>query len=308
VIWVISLGSNTAGGIFAPLLMIGAAMGLAMGHWMTPISPGAWAVVGMTAVVSAALGAPLTAAMFAVELTHNGGLMLPVLLACVVAYGISVLVQPRSMITEGLSRKGLHLSREYGIDPLEMMFVAQAMHTSVFALPGNATCRDAKDWLDAMNSRGPGAWSHWQRLFPLVDAEGRLTAVLTRSQMMQAAKLEDLERSLALEGNADAQSVDATETLRQVATTMAESKLTAYPVVNDNGQLKGIITIEDLLVGRTREAQREGERVRVLNVRWPFGQTKPEVRAVAATVTGPAQVPSEAEVAKDEEMLANDAE
>jgi CIC family chloride channel protein len=288
-IWVISLGSNTAGGILAPLLMIGAAMGLTIGHWMTPISPGAWAVVGMTALVSAALGAPLTAAMFAVELTHNGGLMLPVLLACVVAYAISILLQPRSMLTEGLSKKGLHLSREYGIDPLEMVFVGQAMHTSVFALPSDAKCRDARDWLEAMNGRGPGAWSHWQRLFPLVDGEGHLTAALTRSQMMQAAKNTDLDKPLVwVDGIKDATSVGEMETLRQVATTMAETKLTAYPVVDEQQKLKGIITIEDLLMGRKREAQREGDRVRVLNVRWPFGRTTPVVPMAVTTVSSDA--------------------
>jgi hypothetical protein len=179
-IWVISLGSNTAGGVLAPLLMIGGAMGAALGHWLNPISPGAWAVVGMTSVIAAALGAPLTAAMFAVELTHNGGLMLPVLLACVAAYAIGALLQPRSLLTEGLSRKGLHLSREYGVDPLESVMVRDAMHTSVFALADDATRQDAVDWLTKMNQRGSEAWSHWQRLFPLVDAEGRLRAVLSR--------------------------------------------------------------------------------------------------------------------------------
>jgi hypothetical protein len=129
-------------------------MGVAAGHVLTPISPGAWAVVGMTSIISASLGAPLTAAMFAVELTHNGGLMLPVLLACITAYAIGVLLQPRSMLTEGLSRKGLHLSREYGVDPLETVMVREVMHTSVFALPADATRKDAMDWLAKMNKRG----------------------------------------------------------------------------------------------------------------------------------------------------------
>ncbi len=85
IIWTFSLGSNTSGGILAPLLMIGGAMGVATGHMLTPISQGAWALVGMSSVLAAAIGAPLTAAMLAVELTHNGGLTLPLLLACVSA-------------------------------------------------------------------------------------------------------------------------------------------------------------------------------------------------------------------------------
>src|ERR1700722_20867 len=141
-IWTFSLGSNTSGGILAPLLMIGGAMGAAMGHVLTPVSQGAWALVGMSSVLAAAIGAPLTAAMLAVELTHNGGLMLPVLLACVVSYAVGVLLQPRSILTERLSRRGFHLSREYGVDPLETVMVRDAMHTSVFALSADATRQD----------------------------------------------------------------------------------------------------------------------------------------------------------------------
>ena len=85
--------------------MIGGAMGAAMGHVPTPVSQGAWALVGMSSVLAASIGAPLTAAMLAVELTHNGGLMLPVLLACVVSYAVGVLLQPRSILTERLSRR-----------------------------------------------------------------------------------------------------------------------------------------------------------------------------------------------------------
>jgi H+/Cl- antiporter ClcA/CBS domain-containing protein len=270
-IWVFSLGSNTAGGILAPLLMIGGALGAAMGHMMPAMSTGAWALVGMTAVLSAAIGSPLTAAMLAVELTHNGGLMLPVLLACVSSYAIGVLLQPRSMLTEGLSRRGKHLVREYGVDPLELVMVAQAMHTSVFALPATATRADAAEWLKKMEARGAEAWSHWQRLFPLVDGEGRLAGLLTRSQMMASARKADLSCPLLEDANRAPAVMAPTDTLRQAATAMAASKLTHYPVVEAEGKFVGLLTIEDLLMGRSQEARREGDRERVLRLRWPFG-------------------------------------
>jgi CIC family chloride channel protein len=270
--WVFSLGSNTAGGILAPLLMIGGALGAAMGHMMPVMSTGAWALVGMTAVLSAAIGSPLTAAMLAVELTHNGGLMLPVLLACVSSYALGVLLQPRSMLTEGLSKKGKHLVREYGVDPLELVMVAEAMHTSVFALPVDATRADAAEWLRTMEARGPGAWSHWQRLFPLVDGDGRLAGLLTRSQMMGSAKKMPLEFGLLEDATRKPIVMAPTDTLRQAATAMAGSKLTHFPVVDAGGKLVGMITIEDLLMGRSQEARREGERNRVIRLRWPFGK------------------------------------
>ncbi len=291
-IWIFSLGSETAGGILAPLLMLGGAMGAALGHWMPTMSTGAWVVVGMTAVLTAAIGSPLTAAMLAVELTHNGGLMLPVLLACVSAYAISVLVQPRSMLTEGLSRRGLHLSREYGVDPMELVLVGQAMHTSVYALASTASRKDAKNWLRSMEERGGDAWAHWQRLFPLVDQNGKLTAVLTRSQMIRAAKEREQGRALWMDGDPEPTAMSPGQTLRQAATEMAETKLTSFPVVDPAGKFVGIMTINDLLTATTRATQRDKDRVRVLSVRWPFsGRSITSGEAIAA-MDGDAATPA----------------
>jgi CBS domain-containing protein len=294
--WVFSLGSNTAGGILAPLLMIGGALGAALGHLMPIMSTGAWVLVGMCAVLSAAIGAPLTSAMLALELTHNGGLMLPVLLSCVAAYAVSVLVMPRSMLTENLSRRGLHLSREFGADPLEAILVSQAMHTSVFALPENATRKDAADWLRKMDERGSEAWAHWQRLFPLVDSEGRLTGTLTRAQLIAAARKEDLSVPLAQDANRNPRTVSPVSTLRACAMSMAESKLTAYPVVSADGKLLGLMTITDLLKGRSEEAHRESDRERVLRLRWPFSPSPHRRAAAAAHSAAVTHVPSPEEL------------
>ena len=295
--WVFSLGSNTAGGILAPLLMIGGALGAALGHLMPIMSTGAWVLVGMCAVLASAIGAPLTSAMLALELTHNGGLMLPVLLACVAAYAVGVLVMPRSMLTENLSRRGLHLSREFGADPLEAILVSQAMHTSVFALPENATRKDAADWLNKMEERGSEAWAHWQRLFPLVDSDGRLTGTLTRAQLIAAARKEDLSVPLAQDANRNPKTVSPVTTLRSCAMSMAESKLTSYPVVSADGKLLGLMTITDLLKGRSEEAHRESDRERVLRLRWPFSPGPIRRGAAAAAHSGPVtHVPSPEEL------------
>jgi CIC family chloride channel protein len=271
-IWTFSLGSNTSGGILAPLLMIGGAMGVAMGHLLPPVSQGAWALVGMSSILAAAIGAPLTAAMLAVELTHNGGLMLPVLLACVVSYAVGVLIQPRSILTERLSRRGFHLSREYGVDPLETVMVREVMHTSVFALPEDSTRQAAIDWLAKTNERGAAGWSHWQRLFPLVDAAGRLKGVLTRGQMISLAETSDAQAPLLQDAIADPAVASQYETLRLIAEKMAESKLRSFPVVTDSGAVVGILNIEDLLEARGKASLRDSERNRVLTLRWPFGR------------------------------------
>ncbi|HZL25383.1 MAG TPA: chloride channel protein [Acidobacteriaceae bacterium] len=272
-IWTESLGSGTSGGILAPQLMIGGGVGVALAHFLPVMQPGAWPLVCMAAVLAGSIGAPLTAAVMAVELTHNSGLLLPLLLACVTAYGMSVLLQKRSILTSRLAKRGYHLSREYGVDPLETVLVAQAMHTSVFALPENATRRDAAEWLRKMEERGAEAWGHWQRLFPLLDSDHRLVSLITRTQMMASARQLDLDQPLAADGNPSPKVVAPGDTLRSVANLMASTKLTRYPVINHEGKFAGIITIEDLLTGRSRESLRESDRSRVLRMRWPFSAT-----------------------------------
>jgi H+/Cl- antiporter ClcA len=283
-IWSFSLGSGTSGGILAPLIMIGGGIGAVAGHLLPPIATGAWPLIGMAAMLAGAIGAPLTASVMAVELTHNSGLILPLLMASVMSYAVTVLLQKRSILTERLSRRGLHMSREYGVDPLETMIVSQAMHTSVFALSADATRRDAADWFKKMNDRGAEAWSHWQRLFPLLNKDGKLVSLLTRTQMMVAAKQADLSQPLAKDGNASPRAMSPTDTLRHVAVAMADSKLTRYPVLDYEGKFVGMITIDDLLLARNRERQRESDRTRVLRLRWPFSQSDEAVAGASESV------------------------
>jgi CIC family chloride channel protein len=127
--WAFSLSSGTSGGVLAPLLMIGAALGEGAAQLLH--LPGEtqalWALMGTGAMLSGALGVPLTAILFSLELTHALPAMLPLILACTAAYLVTSLVMPRSILTEKLSRRGYHLSREYGVDPLETITVAEVM-------------------------------------------------------------------------------------------------------------------------------------------------------------------------------------
>ncbi|HEY3626197.1 MAG TPA: chloride channel protein [Terracidiphilus sp.] len=127
--WAFSLSSGTSGGVLAPLLMIGAAMGECLA-WLGHL-PGeaqaVWALMGMGAMLAGALGVPLTAILFSLELTHALPALLPLALACTASYLVTSLVMRRSILTEKLGRRGHHLSREYGVDPLEMICVAEVM-------------------------------------------------------------------------------------------------------------------------------------------------------------------------------------
>jgi CIC family chloride channel protein len=125
--WAISLGSGTSGGVLAPLLMMGGAMGAAL----TPILPaegaGFWALVGMGAILGGTMRSPFTGVVFMIELTHDMNMILPLLTAVLFAHAFTVLVLRRSILTEKISRRGYHLSREYSADPLEILFVKEVM-------------------------------------------------------------------------------------------------------------------------------------------------------------------------------------
>ena len=127
--WSFSLSSGTSGGVLAPLLMIGAALGESMARLarLPGETQALWALMGMGAMLSGALGVPLTAILFSLELTHALPALLPLVLACTASYLVTSLVMPRSILTEKLSRRGYHLSREYGVDPLETVTVAEVM-------------------------------------------------------------------------------------------------------------------------------------------------------------------------------------
>jgi H+/Cl- antiporter ClcA len=127
VIWAMALGSGTSGGVLAPLLMVGAALGALEAHFLPGEGAGFWPLVSMAAVLGGTLRSPLTAIIFAIELTHNVDMMYPISLATFIAFGFTVVVMKRSILTEKVSRRGYHISHEYSADPLELLLVREAM-------------------------------------------------------------------------------------------------------------------------------------------------------------------------------------
>lgn len=127
--WAFSLGSGTSGGVLAPLLMIGGAVGgLAAYLGQGPTETQAfWALIGMGAMLAGSLGVPITAILFSLEVTHCLPALVPLTLGCVSAYLVTALLMPRSILTEKLGRRGYHLTREYGVDPLEIVIVRDMM-------------------------------------------------------------------------------------------------------------------------------------------------------------------------------------
>ncbi len=127
--WAFSLGSGTSGGVLAPLLMIGGAVGAMAGHLAhaSVEAQAFWALIGMGSMLAGSLGVPLTAILFSLEVTHCLPALLPLTMACIASYLVTALLMPRSILTEKLSRRGYHLTREYGVDPLELVIIRDLM-------------------------------------------------------------------------------------------------------------------------------------------------------------------------------------
>jgi chloride channel protein, CIC family len=190
--WAFSLGSGTSGGVLAPLLMIGGAVGALAAHLAhgSVEAQAFWALIGMGSMLAGSLGVPLTAILFSLEVTHCLPALLPLTMGCISAYLVTALLMPRSILTEKLSRRGYHLTREYGIDPLETVIVSELMspgpspstlHADDAALPelfayADSTCRGAAE---LMATEGVAS-------IPVVNrVTGRVSGTLTLQDLLR---------------------------------------------------------------------------------------------------------------------------
>jgi H+/Cl- antiporter ClcA len=268
VIWAVSLGSGTSGGVLAPLLMIGGALGGIEAMFLPHEGAGFWPLVGMGAILGGTMRSPFTGVIFVLELTHDVNMLLPLLLAVTIAHGFTVLALRRSILTEKVARRGYHLSREYAVDPLEVLFVHEVMRTNILALPAEITRTELAHSLHTHHGR------RGQLLYPVVDERKNLVGVITRTGLQQVLH-HGVEPSRPLSELAyqDAVVAYAGETLRVVADRMAETGRTRFPVVERQGarRLVGMVSLYDLLRARTRSLEEERRRERVLRIHLPFG-------------------------------------
>ncbi len=107
-IWMISLGSGTSGGVLAPLLMMGAALGGVETIFLPHFGSGFWPLVSMGAILGGTMRSPFTGIVFAIELTRDLNMLLPLLVACFLAHTFTVLALKRSILTEKIPRRGYH--------------------------------------------------------------------------------------------------------------------------------------------------------------------------------------------------------
>ncbi|TAM04731.1 MAG: CBS domain-containing protein [Paraburkholderia sp.] len=260
IIWVVALGSGTSGGVLAPLLMLGAGLGAVLGHVLPGGDPALWPLVCMSATLGATLGAPLTAIVFAFGLTHDSNALLPLLAATLIAHSFATVVMKRSIMTEKIARRGYHIYREYGVDPLERHYVNEVMSHNVETIDANTTVRHALTaFFGATQTR---------RAWPVVR-DGAVLGVVDRA-MLDGLQGDAASKTL---GDLLAPRVPDValpeETCRQIATRLAIHDLERLPVVADRTsmQLIGIVSRSDLVKLSLAHFEEEQKKERFRRIR-----------------------------------------
>ena len=267
-IWSLSLGSGTSGGVLAPVFMIGAALGALEGRLFPAVAPGFWSLISLAAVMGGVMRSPLTGVVFALELTHDWSALLPLVIASAAAYGFSALTLKRSVLTEKVARKGFHLTREYSVDPLEGLLVADVMKRTFTAFSAKTRLSEAIATFVA--EHGPSlAAQRSQPLYPVLDEANALVGFATRSELVRAAlNGSPSDVTLAELGLRVPEVCHADLTLREAAHLFAEWGVAVAPVVEraDRTRVIGLVSLTDLLEGRLRDLQEERVSERVLHL------------------------------------------
>ena len=265
VMWLIALGSGTSGGVLAPLLMLGAGLGAVMAPYLPGGEPAVWPLVFMAATLGGMMRAPIMAVVFAFELTQDTNALLPVLAASVAAYGFTVLTMHRSILTEKIARRGYHIYREYGIDPLERHSVAEVMTAQPVRIDAGAA-------IDAVLGSHFGE-GQLHRAFPVVR-DGVLVGMLDRAALVAGEGKRVVGELYGVNVPIFAL---AGETCRTVATRMAVHQLERLPVVDDaqSRRLVGLVSRSDLIKAsltlHEEEHQRQAfRRIRIGSNRIPM--------------------------------------
>ena len=244
--WWVALGSGTSGGTLAPVLLISGAFGSLFGtavQHVAPsahIAPGAFALVAMAATFGAAVGASFAAIVFLFELTRDYQIILPLMLATVIADVVARSLMRDDLMTEKLTRRGVHVESDYTVDALAGVTVGEVMTTSVHTLATSATTAEVRR---RIQHDGHGA-------YPIVDTGNACVAIIAREDVLDLDDLNDGDPALD-HANTDVITVAPGTPLEVALRLLLEEQIGHLPVVDD-GVLVGMCTRTDILRARHR--------------------------------------------------------
>jgi len=268
--WSVYLGSGTSGGTLAPLFTIGGSLGAWLGAAIAAAAPALGVdarvagLVGMASIFAGASHALLASVVFAFETTRQPLGLLPLLGGCTAAYLVSLLLNRHSIMTEKLARRGASVRSEYAVDYLSHVVARDVATREVVTLLASDRLGNVRRWIEA----GAGGATH--QGFPVVDDEQLLVGVVTRRDLLDAAR--DDESTVRDVVRRPPVVVYDDSTLRDAADQMVVERVGRVPVVQrgEPRRLVGIISRSDLLAAHAPrlEAAHRAHRARRL---WPLG-------------------------------------
>jgi len=259
-VWAISLGSGTSGGVLAPLLIMGGALGAIEARWIPIGDAGLWAMISMAAMMAGTMRSPLTAMVFTLELTHDLNVLPALLVSCIAAHALTVLMLRRSILTEKIARRGFHITREYSVDPLAILRVEEVMDLDPPVIKEKVKVSELSDLIarhDPLVSKRQGTL--------IVDENERLVGIITRGDVVRA--LENATNGDLTVLEAGTQSLVVAypdEILHDAVTKMVRNDIGRLPVVrrNEPHHVVGYLGRAAVMTARLRRVEEEHDRER----------------------------------------------
>jgi chloride channel protein, CIC family len=261
-VWSIALGSGTSGGVLAPLLIMGGALGALASRWLPAGDAGLWAMVGMAAIMGGTMRSPFTGMVFMLELTHDLNALPAVMVGSVAALGVTVLIMRRSILTEKIARRGLHINREYSVDLFNLLRVAEVMDESPPTVPASMPVAE----LSNLIARGDSPLTRRQGTL-IVDDEGLLCGIITRGDVVRALQANSHGPKTVLEaGKSNPIVTHPDELLHDAIAKMLKHDIGRLPVVERRNPriVIGYLGRANVMAARSRHIEEEGLRERGL--------------------------------------------
>jgi len=259
-VWSISLGSGTSGGVLAPLLIMGGALGAIEARWIPIGDAGLWAMISMAAMMGGTMRSPLTAMVFTLELTHDLNVLPGLMVGCIAAHAVTVLMLRRSILTEKIARRGFHVTREYGIDPLAALRVEEVMDRNAPVISADLMVSKLSDLIarhDPSVSKRQGTL--------IVDENKGLVGIITRGDIVRALDNATNGEMTVLEaGSQNLIVAYPDEILHDAVTKMVRNDIGRLPVVSRNNphNVLGYLGRAAVMTARLRRVEEEHDRER----------------------------------------------
>jgi chloride channel protein, CIC family len=256
--WSFSLGSGTSGGVLAPLLIMGGALGAVVSPWIPVGDSGMWCMISMAAMMGGTMRSPFTAMLFTLELTHDLNVLPGLLIGCVASHAVTVLMLRRSILTEKVARRGYHVMREYSVDPLMMIRVKEVMDQTAPTVLASMKVSQLSDRIAKAND--PVLMQH-QALW-IVDEKNQLKGIITRGDILRFLQKNGADSTVLEAGNTKLIVAYPDELVYDAANKMLKNDIGRLPVVSKDNprELIGYLGRHGIMQARLKMINEEHQR------------------------------------------------